>query len=43
MNKNTKVLLLAGAVTLIVIVLIVAAIIALRPFFNIANVVSGGH
>jgi hypothetical protein len=42
MNKNTKVMLFAGAITLIVIAIIIGGIMAISPFFNIANIVSGG-
>jgi hypothetical protein len=43
MKKNAKVILLSGAAFLILIAIIAVAIIVLRPFFNLANVVSGGH
>ena len=43
MNRKTKVLLLAGAAILIFIAIMAAIIIAVRPFFNIANIVSGGQ
>jgi hypothetical protein len=41
MKKNTKVLLLAGAAVLIFIAIITGIIIAVSPFFNLGNVVSG--
>jgi hypothetical protein len=43
MKKNTKLMLLTGAVVLVVIAVLTGIIIAVSPFFQIANVVSGGH
>ena len=43
MKRNTKVMLLAGATFLMLIAIIAAIIVAVSPFFNLANVVSGGH
>jgi hypothetical protein len=41
MTKNTKFLLRAGAIILILVAIIVTAILAVSPLFNIANIVSG--
>ena len=43
MKKNTKVLLFVGVAMLVVMALITAIVMAISPFFRIANVVSGGH
>jgi hypothetical protein len=44
MKKNTKFLLVVGAAVLVFVAIIAAIVIAVSPFFNIANVVSGnGH
>ena len=43
MKKNTKVVLFAAGATLIIIAGIVVLIVLLSPFFNIANVVTGGN
>jgi len=43
MKKNTKFLLIVGTAMLVFFAIMVAIVIAVRPFFNLANVVSGGH
>jgi hypothetical protein len=43
MKENKKVMLLAGAIVLIDIMVLTGGIIAINPFFQIANVVSEGH
>jgi hypothetical protein len=42
MRRNTKVILIAAAAFLLFIAAIAVMVIALSPFFNIGNVVSGG-
>ena len=42
MKKNAKTLLVAAGITFLVIAVIAVLIMEIRPFFNIANVVSGG-
>jgi hypothetical protein len=43
MKRNTKILLLAGLAFLMLLAIIAGVIMALKPFFNVANVVSGGQ
>jgi hypothetical protein len=43
MKQNTKVVLVAGAAFLTLIAIIAAMMMVISPFFNIANVVSGGR
>ena len=43
MKRNTKILLLAGLAFLMFLAVIAGIIMALKPFFNVANVVSGGR
>ncbi|MEY4917658.1 MAG: hypothetical protein RL616_1571 [Verrucomicrobiota bacterium] len=43
MKRNTKTMLLAGIAVLAFITIVVVMLIVLRPFFNLANVVSGGN
>jgi len=43
MKRNTKILLLAGLAFLMFLAVITGIIMALKPFFNVANVVSGGR
>jgi hypothetical protein len=42
-KRNTKTMLIAGATALIIIAIVAALIMVLSPYFQIANVVSGGH
>ena len=41
MKRNTKTLLFVGAAVLIFIAIAAAILFLLRPFFNLANIVSG--
>ncbi len=43
MKRNTKTLLLVGTGVLIFIAIVAVMLIGLRPFFNLANVVTGGN
>jgi hypothetical protein len=42
-KRNTKTFLFVGAAVLILMAVVAVALFLLRPFFNLANVVSGGQ